>query len=183
MQNLQYERSTQRRKSGLSISSFDFLSDNGACESDKEWMTTSQIETKCARHTTDCARDLSWDAACRIEDSKKCCSNVCEQCEINQDVFLSNSDLLKSINFCSPILKEDKGSEPWRDFLWSCMQDHTKIKDFISRLSCFHRWCRVNFSDVYWIERNLSNPPCVPLIKSILAASPYTQLTPAKWLV
>jgi hypothetical protein len=115
MQNLQHECSSLRRKSGLSISSFDFLSESEKC--DKEWQSSSEIESKCARHTMDGARALSWDTACRIEDSKKCCSNVCEQCEINKDVFLSNSDLLTSINFCSPIVKEDKGSEPWRDFL------------------------------------------------------------------
>jgi hypothetical protein len=122
MQNLQHERSTLRRnstrKSGLSVNTLDFISTDETCE--KEWLSTSEFETKCARHATESpnsSRDLSWDTACRIDDSKQCCNCFVKQCKINQDVFLSNSDLLKSFNICSPILKEDRGFESWRDFL------------------------------------------------------------------
>ena len=50
-------------------------------------------------------------------------NNVAKSVLFHTSVYSNNVDplsstfLLKSANFCSPILKEQRGSESWRDFL------------------------------------------------------------------
>jgi hypothetical protein len=117
MQHLQHER----RKSDLAANSCDKEHTKIDCVSASESESFDESSSKFARRAFECqneSRDfISRDTTCRTGEGKKCCSIVFVQCEITQDAFMSNLDLLKSSSFCNPFLKEGKGTESWRDFL------------------------------------------------------------------
>ena len=109
---MQEERSA-RRKSGLSVSTEDLCdcSDSGCAVVDWPHLSYSEISSKCSR------RDEETSHCKKQSLSDKCTSNPFDlrsNCDLQS---VSASILLKSINFCSPILKEDRGYESWRDFL------------------------------------------------------------------
>jgi hypothetical protein len=102
-----------RRKSGLSVCSDDVTSIESSCAV-IYWpqMSSSEMLSKCAR------RDSDSPKYCREEVfSPSCTESNFESWAKKEWNSLPAFKLSKSSNFCSPILKEDKGSEAWRDFL------------------------------------------------------------------
>ncbi len=131
---MQHECHFLRRKSGLTAISSNLHIEKEAPT--KVCISASNTDSKCARRAPDNLHDFN----CRIEDSKKrCCSKVYDACDITNDCFLSNTNLLTSFNFCSPFLTEGKGTEAWRDFLWSYDQDTSRLKINL-KLSCVWFW-------------------------------------------
>ena len=105
-----------RRKSGLSINSED-LEEEGdlSCSVDWPHLTAFELPNKVARRGAFCAPMLPEHQQNHemfsLDDSSF------ELSRKHDERLPLSSTLVKSTNICSPILKEERGTESWRDFL------------------------------------------------------------------
>ena len=112
---MQFEREC-RRKSGLSITSEDLDENDLGFEVNWPHLTASECPVKCARRDIDDHIEF-LPSSSKLDLKKTAFTPSFDVFFKHSEKLISQKILLKSTNMCSPILKEERGSESWREFL------------------------------------------------------------------